>query len=139
MTPSANQMQAQYIKLRGLSGLLAYAYTVALTEWKRRYPARPRPMLDTTHRTNKVQAELYAQGRTKPGPIVTHALPGQSKHNKYPAEAFDIKFVNPDGSVDWDEDLFDDFWDCICTADCGVYWGGLWSGKKIDRPHFELM
>lgn len=32
-------------------------------------------------RTVKEQAELYAQGRTKPGKIVTNARPGTSAHN----------------------------------------------------------
>lgn len=34
-----------------------------------------------TLRTNERQAQLYAQGRTAPGKIVTNAKPGQSKHN----------------------------------------------------------
>jgi peptidoglycan L-alanyl-D-glutamate endopeptidase CwlK len=31
-------------------------------------------------RSSERQAELYAQGRTAPGPIVTYAKPGQSDH-----------------------------------------------------------
>lgn len=42
-------------------------------------------------RTLKRQAELYAQGRTKPGAIVTNAGPGQSLHNY--GVAFDVVFI----------------------------------------------
>lgn len=35
----------------------------------------------STLRTFAEQAQLYAQGRTKPGQIVTRAKPGQSWHN----------------------------------------------------------
>ena len=34
-----------------------------------------------TLRSMQEQAELYAQGRSKPGRIVTYAKPGQSAHN----------------------------------------------------------
>lgn len=49
-----------------------------------------------THRSNDEQNALYAQGRTKPGAIVTRARGGQSAHNvtspggKPSAEAFDM-------------------------------------------------
>lgn len=38
-------------------------------------------LITCTHRTDAEQEELYAQGRTKPGKIVTRARAGQSKHN----------------------------------------------------------
>lgn len=52
-------------------------------------------LVTCTYRSNEEQAKLYAQGRALPGPIVTKAKPGQSKHNavangKPAAEAFDI-------------------------------------------------
>lgn len=49
-----------------------------------------------TYRSDAEQAALYAQGRTAPGPIVTNAKPGHSKHNikgadgRPASEAFDI-------------------------------------------------
>jgi peptidoglycan L-alanyl-D-glutamate endopeptidase CwlK len=38
-------------------------------------------LITSTYRDMESQAEIYAQGRTKPGRIVTHAKPGQSWHN----------------------------------------------------------
>ncbi len=38
-------------------------------------------LVTCTYRSNLEQDELYAQGRTKPGPIVTNARGGQSAHN----------------------------------------------------------
>lgn len=53
------------------------------------------------HRTMEEQADLYAKGRTRPGPIVTRAKPGQSQHNHYPSLAVDAApYVG--GKVSWD-------------------------------------
>ena len=38
-------------------------------------------LITSTFRDNEMQAKLYAQGRTRAGPIVTNARPGQSFHN----------------------------------------------------------
>lgn len=38
-------------------------------------------LITCTFRSPQVQAQLYAQGRTAPGRIVTNARPGQSSHN----------------------------------------------------------
>lgn len=38
-------------------------------------------LLTCTYRSSEEQTQLYAQGRTKPGPIVTNAKPGESDHN----------------------------------------------------------
>lgn len=39
------------------------------------------PLVTCTFRSMVEQADLYAQGRDKPGKIVTNARPGQSAHN----------------------------------------------------------
>lgn len=57
-------------------------------------------ILTCTHRSNEEQAELYAKGRTRPGRIVTWARPGQSRHNRLPAEAFDIAIIE-NGKLNW--------------------------------------
>ena len=49
-------------------------------------------------RTIAEQDELYAQGRTKPGKIVTNAKGGKSNHNS--GLAIDVCIVNCDGSPD---------------------------------------
>jgi peptidoglycan L-alanyl-D-glutamate endopeptidase CwlK len=50
-------------------------------------------------RTLKEQAELYAQGRTKPGKVVTNAAPGFSAHNY--GLAADLAPVK-NGAICWD-------------------------------------
>ena len=52
----------------------------------------------STLRDNARQNALYAQGRTKPGKIVTYAKGGQSWHNY--GLAFDF-VVKHNGKIDW--------------------------------------
>lgn len=92
-------------------------------------------------RTKEQQAELYAQGRTKPGKIVTWTL----SSNHLSGLAVDLAPMI-DGKLNWDEDGKLGAWPIIATAmknaaiDRGeiITWGGDWEGKKRDRPHFEL-
>lgn len=92
-------------------------------------------------RTKEEQAELYAQGRTKPGKIVTWTL----NSNHISGLAVDLAPLI-DGKLNWDEDGKLGAWPVIATAmknaaiDMGeiITWGGDWEGKKRDRPHFEL-
>jgi len=44
----------------------------------------------TAYRTKHRQAALYARGRTKPGPIVTWAQPGESAHNFSMAQDYNL-------------------------------------------------
>lgn len=92
-------------------------------------------------RTFPEQAGLYAQGRTKPGKIVTNAPAGSSYHNYGLAidivliingkeASWDIaKDYNGDGLSDWMQvvDVFEKK---------GFYWGGDFKSIK-DYPHFE--
>jgi peptidoglycan L-alanyl-D-glutamate endopeptidase CwlK len=98
-----------------------------------------------TYRSPEEQAELWASGRTKPGPIKTHAQPGQSKHNlsingKPAARAFDAAPVVC-GKIAWDTSGEDGLkWvkmGSIAMA-LGLRWGGAWKGAKQDYPHFEM-
>lgn len=78
------------------------------------------------------QAELYAQGRTKPGNIVTNAKPGQSKHNF--GKAFDIAFQ---GMIPYPSE--DKLWKQ--AADIGKTLGltpGYYFKSFKDSPHFEI-
>lgn len=90
------------------------------------------PILITeTLRSRERQAELYAQGRTAPGKIVTRARPGESRHET--GRAFDVAFHGADGRPTWDgpwEDLG------ALAESIGLAWGGRW--KRPDRPHIEL-
>ena len=101
------------------------------------YPDDPTPILTCTHRSNEEQTKLYAQGRTVQGQKVTNAKAGQSAHNSYPAEAFDIAFKKKDGSLDWNPELFKKFAKIMKDCTEGVQWGGDFKSIK-DAPHFEM-
>jgi peptidoglycan L-alanyl-D-glutamate endopeptidase CwlK len=83
-------------------------------------------------RTYTEQDELYAQGRTKPGAIVTNSRGGYSNHNfgiafdvgvfesnKYLPESVKYKAVG------------------VLGSDMGLEWGGNWK-TIVDQPHFQL-
>lgn len=82
------------------------------------------------HRTPKEQDYIYAQGRTRPGKIVTNSkgtpLP-QSNHNFQCAiDVCDRKKLY---NIDW-EKLGK------IGESCGLEWGGRWVGF-VDKPHFQ--
>ena len=85
-------------------------------------------------RTNAEQQALYDQGRTKPGQIVTNALPGSSWHNF--GLAFDVAVLEG-GVPTWPNN--NDLWNRIGNIGkkIGLAWGGDWQ-KFPDRPHFEF-
>ena len=89
-------------------------------------------ILTQTRRLPEEQAALYAQGRTKPGKVVTNAKPGESAHNH--GLAFDIAFLAVDGTVTWDGP-----WSKVGAIgeSVGLAWGGRWKSFP-DRPHFEM-
>jgi len=60
-------------------------------------------ILTCTYRSKREQLALYQQGRTAPGKIVTKSLPGKSRHNSLPSEAFDIAIIE-NGTCIWDTD-----------------------------------
>lgn len=86
----------------------------------------------STYRDHESQNDLYAQGRTKAGKIVTKAKGGDSFHNW--RVAFDAApMVN--GSIAWnDAKLFDRMG--TIGEQCGLEWGGRWKFK--DSPHFQF-
>ena len=93
------------------------------------------------HRSNARQAELYAQGRTAPGPRVTNAKPGQSRHNSLPSEAVDVGPCDSRGHVLWNDKAAFDTWGAHVkrhATELGIRinWGGDFS--FYDGAHFEL-
>ncbi|ACJ33060.1 M15 family metallopeptidase [Anoxybacillus flavithermus] len=84
-------------------------------------------------RTIEEQNALYAQGRAKPGKIVTNAKGGYSYHNF--GLAFDFAILNANGSVNWN---VDDKWKRVGAIgkSLGLEWGGDWTSFK-DYPHFQ--
>lgn len=82
-----------------------------------------------TYRSQARQDELYAQGRTKPGSIVTWTK--NSRHTG--RRAWDI-CQNIKGKEYSDASFFDK---CGKIAQSiNITWGGAW--KTPDRPHFEV-
>lgn len=89
------------------------------------------------------QNELYAQGRTKKGPIVTHARGGSSYHNY--GLAIDFALLLPDGTrVSWDmkrdgdSDKTADWLEVVEEAKkLGFEWGGDWTSFK-DYSHLQI-
>lgn len=96
-------------------------------------------------RSPETQAALYAQGRTMPGRIVTHAPPGHSPHecmeNGRPAsQAFDIA-LREGHMLSWEvSDRTARFWsDARDTGRmCGLKWGGDLPAPPGDYGHFQL-
>ena len=96
-------------------------------------------------RSQARQAELYAQGRTKPGPKVTWTL--ESKHIE--GRAVDLAPMI-DGVIDWkDTKKFDQIAQAMFAAakELGVKirWGADWDTDGVprergesDSPHWEL-
>ncbi|MEP7015628.1 MAG: M15 family metallopeptidase [Verrucomicrobiota bacterium] len=83
-------------------------------------------------RTYQEQNDLYAQGRTKPGPVVTKARGGYSNHNF--GIAFDIGVF--EGTKYLDESPNYKAVGAI-GLDLGLDWGGNWK-TIVDEPHFQL-
>ncbi len=81
-------------------------------------------------RSFKEQNDLYEQGRTKPGKIVTNAKGGESYHNY--GLALDVCEIRGRDAI-WDCD-----WKKIAPIAKGLgwEWGGDWK-SFADRPHFQ--
>lgn len=114
-------------------------------------------LLICTYRSNEEQDKLYAQGRTAPGPIVTRAKAGKSKHNVAlsdgtpSAEAFDVVPLRY-GKQIWgtagdgiddnpDDDHTDDLeaWQRVGQngLDVGLKWYGVPDAPFREFPHFQ--
>jgi peptidoglycan L-alanyl-D-glutamate endopeptidase CwlK len=86
------------------------------------------------NRTYREQDAIYAQGRTKPGKIVTKAKGGQSNHNF--AIAWDIG-IFIDGKYLPESPFYKAAAPIALAATTGVEWGGNWTTP--DRPHYQLI
>lgn len=84
-------------------------------------------------RTYEEQDQLYAQGRTKPGRIVTDARAGYSSHNH--GLAFDVTLFDGKTPV-WESPLYARLGKLGKAI--GLSWGGDWNGRLADEPHFFL-
>ena len=132
-------LKTQAARLAQAVPSLGAAYAQALARWVGDPVLRLAGLSIITecYRSAERQEELYAQGRSKPGPVVTYKRGGESKHNRFPSPALDVAFLLADGSVVWSGLLLSKFARLMKAADARVHWGGDWVKFK-DRPHFEV-
>ena len=88
-----------------------------------------------TLRTTAEQDALYAQGRSKPGKIVTNAKGSSYSSYHQWGVAFDIYRADGCGAY-YDKDGFFSKVGAIGVS-IGLEWGGNWK-SLTDRPHFQL-
>lgn len=91
-------------------------------------------------RTIDEQNELWAQGRTKPGHIVTNAKGGSSYHNYGLAIDFALLYdgkLSWDINADFDKDGQKDWQEVVQVFKANGYeWGGSWH-TIVDNPHLQ--
>ena len=92
------------------------------------------PLITCTRRTSAEQDALYAQGRTKPGKIVTNAKAGQSAHNFGLALDF-VPLVH--GKPEWSGKHPD--WKRLgeLAEGVGFEWAARWPRFK-ELPHIQF-
>ncbi|MGE7910839.1 M15 family metallopeptidase [Lysinibacillus xylanilyticus] len=115
---------------RDLAQLLPAAQLACRLLFQECYKAGIRNVFITeTYRSQERQNYLYAQGRTRPGQVVTWTL--KSNHSSRlawdiavgpPKTLYDVTTLNKVGTI---------------ARKLGITWGGDWIGS-IDRPHFEV-
>ncbi|ANE47676.1 hypothetical protein SY83_16860 [Paenibacillus swuensis] len=93
-------------------------------------------------RSHSEQEELYEQGRTTPGPVVTKARAGTSYHNY--GLAIDFALLTKEGKALWDteadlnENGSSDWMEVVQLAKgLGFEWGGDWPHFP-DYPHLQM-
>ena len=86
-------------------------------------------------RTKEEQDALFAQGRTKPGNVVTNA-PGSS-YSSCHQWGIAADYCRADGRAAFDNS--DGFFDKVgkIGMQIGLEWGGSWT-SPVDKPHFQL-
>lgn len=103
-----------------------------------RLQGRAQVRITEVKRSPDRQAELYAQGRTKPGKIVTNAPPGSSYHEYGLAADFvlliDGKEINWDVAKDYDADGRADWLEVVDEfVKRGWTWGADWDSDGITK------
>ena len=105
-------------------------------------------LVTSTYRDFESQAALYAQGRTKPGKVVTNAQPGQSWHNwRRAVDVVPLRHGKPvwgtkgDGMDDnpTDDERDDlELWQRVGMLGklAGLEWAGEWPRFR-EFPHFQ--
>lgn len=89
-------------------------------------------IISRTFRTQEEQDELYAQGRTTPGNIVTLVTGGFSFHNY--GVAFDVRVILSEEEQYKKEQIYRKVGEIGMAL--GLEWGGTWT-EFLDLPHFQ--
>lgn len=143
-------MRDQVVSLPRINGLhptVRQQVINSIEEVEKGFPVWMAVRVVEATRSIEYQNELYAQGRTKPGKIVTNAKGGQSYHNYGLAIDFAILVdANRDGKYDtlsWDtgadmdKDQNKDWLEVAKVFKAaGFEWGGDFQSIK-DYPHFQ--
>lgn len=87
-----------------------------------------------TYRSPEEQNGLYAQGRTKPGSIVTNARGGESWHNHRCAFDF-VPLVA--GKPAWNDKVLY-LKAGVIAESVGLEWAGRWTGKLRETAHCQF-
>lgn len=120
--------------------LLCPAFLERLNEFERRLAIDHLPFfLFEGYRSFDRQAELYAQGRTSPGKIVTNAKPGDSIHQYALAGDYVADGATDKLGVQWSWENRNGIYQRMgaVAQDCGLIWGGEWK-RFPDLPHIEM-
>ncbi|WP_430788771.1 M15 family metallopeptidase [Virgibacillus flavescens] len=99
-------------------------------------------VITDTWRSKEEQNDLYEQGRSSNGNIVTHAKSGESYHNYGLAIDYALRKdngtiiwnINYDGNNNGEKDWFEV---ADIAKDLGFEWGGDWHSFK-DYPHLQM-
>jgi peptidoglycan L-alanyl-D-glutamate endopeptidase CwlK len=91
-------------------------------------------LVTETYRTPERQAWLYAQGRTRPGQIVTNVKELGAHSFRV---AFDIVPLTGKGAADWNNTAAFKLAGKIGQG-IGLEWGGAWK-SPVDMPHFQYL
>ncbi len=130
---SVENLKEKAIKRMG-TGMKAIVVTKVLEIIEQSYKEGIYVLITDGYRSYAEQDALYAQGRTKPGKIVTNAKGGQSKHNF--GIAVDYCLTNKEGTAAyW---TVNSQWKRVASIakGKGFEWGGDWKGF-VDNPHLE--
>lgn len=112
-----------------------------IQEIGKRLTGRAIMRITSAYRTFEEQDGLYAQGRTKPGKVITMARGGQSFHNYGMAVdcclIVDGKDLSWSLKDDYDGDKTADFMEIVFVfKQHGWEWAGEWTTFK-EYPHFQ--
>lgn len=135
-------------RIAALHPKVRYEVAATIAGIEAKFPANVKIRIVQGLRTKDEQDALYAQGRTKPGQIVTNAKFGQSFHSYGLAFDFAIMYDKDNNgsfetlswnvNYDFDKDGVKDWQEVVIPfKSLGWRWGGDWGGKFIDNPHLE--